>query len=186
MLLAIFSYIFNFIGLFCFIVSYLVKGKKMGLILALNCCGNALIGVAYVMGGNGINGAISSFLGTAQAVVNYVFAARDKKLPVWLIVVYAAAFVGVNLWVGGLSWNTAIAIIACLCSVMSLVQNTGRTYRFWALGNNGSWCVYDAVSKTYGGLIIHAALTLLVLIGILLYGRKKEDGDESSEDKVTP
>ena len=173
----IFSYIVNFVGLFAFIASLLVKGKKMGLILFLNFCGNALIGAAYLMGGKGVNGAISSFLGAVQAIVNYLFTSRGKSLPRWLIAVYALAFVGVNLWVGKASWLSVIAIGACLCCVVSLVQNSGKKYRFWALCNNGVWCTYDICLRAYGSLLIHFALFCVTATGMILHDWKKK-GEE--------
>lgn len=157
----------------------------MGFILFLNFCGNALIGLAYISGGKGIHGAISSFLGAVQAIINYAFEARGKKLPIWLVIIYALGFVGVNVWVGELSWGTVLAILACMCSVMSLVQKSGGKYRFWALGNNGIWSIYDILSQAYGGLIIHLVLFICTVTGIILYDRKSADKEESKDCEKT-
>ena len=174
MIWTILSYAFNFLGLACFILSYLVKGKKMGIILFLNFCGNALIGFAYLTNGNGINGAISSFLGAFPALINYFFAVREKKLPIWLMITYAVVFAVMNVWVGGIAWATALAIVACLCSVMAIAQSSGKQYRIWALCNSGFWGLYDILMHTYGGLIIHIVLFLFTITGMFINDKKKK------------
>lgn len=181
MIWIVLSYIFNFLGLGCFIISYLVKGRKMGVILFLNFCGNAWIGFAYLADGKGINGAISSFLGAFPAIINYFFSVREKRLPIWLIGVYACAFIAVNLWLGGITWATALAIVACLCSVMAIAQSSGKQYRIWSLCNSGFWGIYDILMHTYGGLIIHVVLFLFTLVGMFINDKKTEK--TSDEDK---
>lgn len=169
----ILSYVFNFIGLATFILTFLLKGKKMGLILFLNFCGNVLIGLAYLLGGNGINGAISSFLGGAQAIIIYLFEKREKDLPKWLIVIFIVSFIGVNLWVGQISWFTLLAVAACMCSVLQLIQKSGKTYRIWAMGNCLIWSIYDICTQSYGGLIIHLTLMAFNVVGMIWHDRKK-------------
>ncbi len=172
------SYIVNFIGLFAFVLASMVKGEKMGFILFLNFCGNALIGIAYLLGGNGINGALSSFLGGLQAIVTYFFESRGKALPKWLIGIYALSFIVVNLWLGALSWLSTLAIAASMCYVMKLIQKSGKAYRFWALSNSVFWCVYDLCSRTYGSLAVHVALLLFTAVGMLLHDLKKSEQKE--------
>ena len=166
-------YLLNFLGLACFIASFLVKGKKMGLIIFLCFCGNALVGLAYLKDGRGMTAAASSFLGAAQALINYFFQSRSKKIPWWIIIMHVASFVGLNLWVGKLSWGTMLAIVGCLCGVMALIQNSGKRYRFWMLCNNTTWGAYDILLHTYGGLIIHIVLMLFTLTGVFIHDIKR-------------
>lgn len=172
------SYILNFAGLFAIIASMLVKGRKMGLILFLNFCGNALLGAAYLMSGKGVNGAISNLFGAVQAIVNYLFEARGKSLPKWLIAVYALGFIGLNLWIGEVLWISVLAIVACMCYILKLIQKSGKAYRFWALSNSGVWCVYDICSRTYGGLITHSVLSVFAVVGMILHDRKTKKSKE--------
>ena len=58
--------------LLCIIAS-LVKGKNMKLILFLVFGSNLSIALSYLIGGQGINGAASCFIGAAQAIINFFF-----------------------------------------------------------------------------------------------------------------
>ena len=168
------SYVLNFLGLASFVAASLVKGKRMRLILFLSFFGNAVMATAYLVLGRGINGAISGYIGGAQAVVNYFFEAKNKPLPKWLVGVYAAAFVGLNLWLGWGDWRCVLAIAACLCFVMSLVQPTGKEYRIWTMGNCTIWCSYDAFNRAWGALATHAIIGVFTVTGIVIHDIKKK------------
>jgi hypothetical protein len=126
-----------------------------------------LVGISYLFTDGGINGAISSFLGGAQAIVNYFFSSRGKKLPKWLIIAYALMFVGLNLAVIE-SPIGLLALFASLCFVGSISAKNGKGYRFWQMINNLLWISYDFLTKSYGPLAIHSVLFGFILIGMLL------------------
>ena len=167
-------YICNGLGLLAFIAALLTKGKKMGLILFLNFAGNTLMGVAYLLGGNGINGALSSFLGGLLAIITYFFDAKEKSLPKWLIAVYAVSFLAVNLFGGAISWFTALALGACMCYIMALLQKSGKIFRFWSLSNSAIWCIYDFCTQSYGSLAVHIVLLVIAIVGMIVHDRKKQ------------
>ena len=62
-----------------------------------------------------------------------------------------------------------------MCFVMSVVQSTGKMFRFRCLFNNVSWMTYDIVAETYSALIIHVTMFLFTLFGMLLHDRKKKE-----------
>jgi hypothetical protein len=170
-------YFLNFVGLCSFVAASLVKGKRMRLILFLSCLGNVVIAVAYQISGNGINGAISGYLGGVLAVINYLFESKSKPIPKWLMGVYAASFTVLNLWLGWGSWRCVLAVVACLCFVMGLVQPTGKQYRAWTIGNCTTWCVYDAVSRAWGALVTHAVIFVFTVTGILIHDLKRKKAE---------
>lgn len=169
------SYICNALGLLAFIAMLLVKGRKMGLILFLSIVGNVLVGAAYLLGGNGINGALSNLLGGATSIITFCFDYKQKELPKWLIALYALGFVLVNLFGGALSWFTILAIAACMCSVMAIVQKSGKAYRVWILSNCTIWCIYDCCTQNYGSLVVHIVLLAFTLTGMFIHDRNKKE-----------
>jgi hypothetical protein len=170
----ILSYVLSLIGLASMIAASLVKGRSMKVILILVFCGNISVALSYLLGGSGINGAASCFIGGAQSIINYFFDSKNKPLPKWLVAVYALAFIGVNIWVAGVNFLCILAILASLTFIMCIGQKSGAKYRFWTIVNVVMWGIYDIVSKSYGALFTHVPLLLFTIAGMIIHDRKKK------------
>lgn len=168
--MALLSYILSLAGLGAMIIASLIKGKNMKTILLFVFAGNILVATSYVLTG-GYNGAASCYLGGAQTIINYFFDARKKPLPKWLITVYALAFVGLNLAVGGFSALGILAIVASLTFILCIGQKVGSKYRFWTLVNMILWCLYDVLSASFGVLFTHATQLIFAVIGMVIHDR---------------
>ncbi len=171
----ILSYVLSILGLVSMISASMVKGKNMKLILFFAFCGNILVATSYLIGGSGINGAASCYLGGVQAIINYFFESKNKPLPKWLIVLYGLAFVALNLAVGGFSPLVILAIVASLTFVIGIGQKNGAKYRFWTIVNMILWCVYDVISKSYSALTSHIPLLIFTVAGMIIHDKKKAD-----------
>ncbi len=170
----ILSYVLSLLGLVSMILASLIKGQNMKKILFFVFCGNVLVATSYLIGGSGINGAASCYLGGIQAIINYFFDSKNKPLPHWLVAVYAIAFIALNLAVGGFSALGILAIVASLTFIMCIGQKNGAKYRFWTIVNMILWCVYDILSKSYGALATHIPLLVFTVVGMLIHDKKKE------------
>ncbi len=164
------SYVLSFLGLASMIAASLVKGKRMTAILLLVFFGNALVAAGYLIDGS-INGAVSCGIGAVQTLINSFFDRRDKKLPTWLIAVYAAAFVGCNL-AAGFTWLGLLAIAASLTFVFCIGQKNGARYRIWTIINSVLWCLYDVLAMSFGALITHVSLLTFTVAGMIIHDRK--------------
>ncbi len=170
----ILAYVLSFLGLVSMIVASLIKGQNMKKILFFVFCGNILVGVSYLLGGSGLNGAASCFLGGVQSIINYFFESKNKPIPKWLVIVYGLSFIGLNLAVGGFSMLGILAIVASLSFVMCIGQKSGKKYRFWTIVNMVLWCVYDVISKSYSVLATHVPQLLFAVVGMIIHDRKKK------------
>ncbi len=169
--------ILSLVCLISMIAASLVKGKNMKIILMLVFCGNLSIAISYLVKGDGINGAASCFIGAAQSVINYFFDSKGKPLPKWLIGIYMAAFVVVNLVVSfstGFTPLCLLAIVASLTFVMMIDQDNGAKYRFWVICNSVLWCIYDILSKSPSNFATHVCLLAFTVIGMIIHDRKKK------------
>lgn len=155
------------------IIASLIKGKNMKTILLFVFSGSMLVATSYLLSENGINGAISCYIGAAQTIINYFFDAKKKPLPKWLIVIYAFMFVLLNL-LGGFNYLTLLAITASLTFILCIGQKVGSKYRFWTLVNMGLWCLYDILSASYGVLFTHGTQLVFALIGMIIYDRNNK------------
>ncbi len=169
----ILSYILSFLGLVSMITASLTKGKSMKKILFFVFCGNVLVGISYLLGGSGVNGAASCFLGGIQSIINYFFDSKGKSIPHWLISIYALAFIVLNLAVGGFSPTVILAIVASLTFIMCIGQKSGAKYRFWTIVNMCLWCLYDILTKSFGALASHIPLLIFTVAGMIIHDRKQ-------------
>lgn len=167
--------ILGVLGTVSMISAALIKGNKMKIILFLVFCGNVLSATSYLLGESGINGAASCYLGGVQAIINYFFDSKEKKIPKWLIVIYALSFVCINLLVGDYKDPLVyVAIAATLTFVMCIGQSNGAKYRFWTLFNNALWLLYDILSESWEVLVtVHIPLVIFTVVGMFMHDRKK-------------
>jgi len=170
----ILSYVLSILGLISLILTTLAKGEKMKSILFLLFCGNFLYATSYLVGGSGINGAASCYLGAVLSIINYFFESKNKPVPKWLIAIYAISFITLNIWVGGISPLVFIAIAATLVFIMCIGQKNGAKYRFWTIINLLLWCLYDVLSKSYGALTAHLIQVVFTILGMIIHDRKKK------------
>lgn len=169
----ILSYVLSFFGLVCILSASLIKGKNMKAILFLVFAANTLVATSYLVGGSGINGAISCYIGSAQTIINYFFECKNKPLPKWLIIIYCTAFVVVNLVLGGFNALCILAIVASLTFVMCIGQKNGAKYRAWTIINMILWISYDLFSKSFGALLTHVPQFIFTVAGMIIHDRKQ-------------
>lgn len=165
------SFILSTLGLAACVTASMLKGDEIKKNLFFVFTGNVLVGASYLFTSLGINGAVSSFIGGAQAITSYFFSAKKKPLPVWLIAVYALLFLGINL----ATLESAIgilAILASLCFVGCVSAKSGKVYRIWQALNNVLWIGYDLLTCSYGPLVTHSVLLGFTLLGTWLNDRK--------------
>lgn len=165
------SVILSMLGLAACITASLLKGDEIKKNLFFVFTGNVLVGASYLFTSLGINGAVSSFIGGGQAITSYFFSAKKKPLPVWLIVVYALLFLGINLATIESSIGI-LAILASLCFVGCVSAKSGKVYRVWQALNNVLWIGYDILSCSYGPLATHSVLLVFTLLGSFINDRK--------------
>ncbi len=175
----IISYVLSLLGLASMIIASLVKGKNMKTILILVFLGNVLVATSYLVGGTGINGAVSCYIGGAQCIINYFYDSKKIPLPKWLICIYAVAFIALNLIFGGFSPLGLLAIAASLVFIMCIGQENGYKYRFWTIVNMAMWCLYDVLSGSYGALFTHGAQLFFAVVGILIHDLTKPQKGEA-------
>ena len=169
------AFIVNLIGLFSVIIASLLKGNKMAKTLILLWIGNFLVSMGYLLSGTGVAGAASGILACIQITVNYVFELKHRSLPKWLVAVYMISFAAVNIVLEGIAFSTALAILACFCFVLSILQKNGKNYRRCGIANTFIWSIYDIVTHSYNALITHSVLFVINIIGVFIHDLKKED-----------
>jgi len=163
----------SILGLLAFITAAVIKGEQIKKNLFFVFTGSILIGASYLFTPEGINGAVSSFIGGAQAIINYFFNSRGKRIPIWLVSVYVLLFFGINLAV--LESATGIlAVLASLCFVGSISAKNGKGYRIWQIVNSSLWICYDILSHSFGPLLTHSVLFSFTVVGMLINDRKFE------------
>jgi len=167
------AFILSILGTVCICIPPLLKGKNMKTILLLVFSANVLIATSYLLTG-AYNGAASCFVGGAQAIINYFFDKKGKALPLWLIVLYALAFIVVNLFTFGVLTDL-VAMIASLTFIMCIGQKTGKKYRVWTFINTALWLTYDLLKFAWGPMVTHGIQLSTVISGVIIHDIKKKE-----------
>ena len=169
------SYVFSLIVLALGFVPSLIKGKNMKLILLCLCLGNFLVTVSYIIDG-GINGAAASIMGAVCTLINFCLEIKNKPVPKWLIAIYIAVAVVINLWVSnGIDAGMILVVGAAIAFHIGTTRKCGKDYRFWILFNLILWCIYDVISASYSVLITHGTQLVINVTGMLIHDRKSKE-----------
>lgn len=168
----ILSFVLSALGLVSVTASSLVKGERMKQILFLSFCGNLLFAASYLTGGSGINGAASSLLGSLVSIINYFFDIKNRPIPKWVMVIYAATFTMLNLIVGSVSLLSLLLILNSLIFVLCIGQKNGARYRAYLTVSLALLCVYDALSGSYSVLAAHLVQQVFNVVGIFIHDKR--------------
>lgn len=168
------AFILNLLGLAATLAASLIKGEKMKKVLVLVLIGNALVAIGYLCSGTGINGAASGLLACVQTLINFIFDAKNKPIPKWLIGIYIASFIAVNILVGGLTVATLLASLACIAFIVSILQKSGKNFRICAIVNTVIWISYDIFTGSYSALITHGTILAVNVVGFLIHDLNKK------------
>lgn len=172
------SYILSFVATVLGLIEPF--NKKMKTVLIFNLLGNILVGVSYFLDA-GYSGGFICAVAVVELIINYTFTSRDKKIPVWIIVLNACLFIAVNL-ITFKYWYDLLALLASLLFVLSIVQASAKFYRVLYILNSLVWIAYDVLAKVYGNLFTHGVLFIAILIAIIVRDVKKEkDNTEKGE-----
>lgn len=104
-------------------------------------------------------------------LINYLFDAKGKRLPLWLIITHAIVFLAVNVLTFSF-WYDILALIAAMLFVLSVAQSSAKYYRELYVSNSLVWIGYDFLAGAYGNLVTHIVLFIATGIAIILRDRK--------------
>lgn len=166
----ILAIVLSTLGTVCICITPLLKGRDMKLILLLVFLTNVFLAVSYILSG-AYNGAVSCGVGAAQSIINYFFQRKGKPIPRWLIGIYGAAFLVVNLLVLS-KLADVLAILAAMAFVLEISQKNGKLFRMWKAVNAVLWIVYDLVTLSFGPLSTHAIQLGSTVVGMILHDKK--------------
>ena len=172
--MAIVSYIVSFIATILGLCEPF--WKKMKTILIFNFTGNFLVGVSYFLVGS-LSGAAICAVACIQVFINYIFDVKEQKIPIWLICIYAVAFLGVNL-LSFSAWYDVFSLIAAMLFVISVAQSSSKHYRVLYFLNSLVWIFYDFLAGAYGNLITHIVLIIATFAGIIIRDMKKRPSNQ--------
>ncbi len=146
--------------------------KKMKTILIFNFIGNLLVGVSYLLN-KSFSGAAICAVACTQVFINYNFDKKEKKVPIWLLGIYAVAFLGVNM-IAFAHWYDVLSLLAALVFVISVAQSDAKYYRIFYMTNSFLWIGYDILAKAYEPLSTHVILFIATIISTIIRDRKKQ------------
>jgi len=159
--------------------------KRMTTVLIFNLLGNALVGLNYFIPYwvraaeqvEGVSGAITCGVAVLCLTVNYLFTSREKKVPMWMILIQTVVFLAANLLTFSHTYDI-LALIAAMLFVLSIAQDTTKYYRLLYISNSLVWIGYDIFAKAWPNLVTHSILCIAIFISILVRDGKKTKKEE--------
>lgn len=143
----------------------MMQFKSMKKILTFQIICNLLTASSYFLLG-GFSGAGICIIAIIQSVVMFIY--NIKKINPHRIVIFA--FIALYIGCSAFYYNSLIDIcsaLAAVCFAMSIVQTKASMSRLWYLFNPLCWLIYDIFTKAYGNLVLHLAVFISTLFGII-------------------
>ena len=157
----ILSYIMSMIALALYCGSYFFSSKKNYLILQLN--GNLFLSLSYLFMGAYFT-MVSAAVGIVRGIVCYTYEKKDKRVPVYMIVLLCAvtvlSYVIINYVIlsGNASpWDVLYMFACCMYAITFAVRNI-KLMRYVVL--------IPHLSAVFYNLLVHAPISSAVSYGI--------------------
>ena len=151
-------------------ITYLVKDKKIVLILAILFA--SLYGVQYLLL-NAISGFLMNIVSIIRNIWFYINVKKKKKNNI--IVLISLSVIAIVF--GLMSFKdifSLLPIIATILYTYSIWQDEIKIYRWLAIPTSISWIIYNTYTNSIFAIISESILLIIEIIGIVkLYKSKK-------------
>lgn len=153
--------------------------KKMTVVLIFSFVANILVGISYILVG-AVSGMLICAVAGVQLLINFCFTVRNKKVPLWLIFAYSAAYCIVNISTFSV-WYDIFSLCAALGFVFSMAQSNPKYYRILLITNMGGWLIYDVFAGAFGNMIMHIASVVTIVVAIYVRDIRNKEKESKGE-----
>lgn len=149
--------------------------KNMRLLLALQIISNGLLMLNFALL-DAWSGALTAILATVQTIIIFIFRVSNKKIPVFVIILFMASFITGTI----ITYTRPLDIIPCVAAfifVFSIIQTKASVCRVYSLLNTILWIIYDIGSGAWTTIITHVLLLGSAIVGIMRHdiGKKRRN-----------
>lgn len=153
------------------IVSF--QAKKSFLIIIFQTVSSTLWMIHFLM----LSAYTGAILNGVIVIRNIVYAFHGKKKwasnIIWVFV-FSAAIIAVSIF----TWKGIISILPMLgsiCTTISFYIINPQKLRIVSFVSSPLWLVYDALNRSYPGVITEVFVMISIIIALIRYSKKKED-----------
>ena len=136
----------------------MMQFKQMRWILAGQIAANLLTAATYLLLG-GLSGAGICLLAIVQSVVMFVYAQKQKKPHLAVILLFIALYIACSAYYYASPIDICSAL-AAVCFALSVVQQRPAASRFFYAINPLCWLIYDLYTRAYGNFIMHVVILI--------------------------
>ncbi len=164
------SQICAIVAMILFGMTYLVKDKKVVLILAIMF--SILYGTQYLLL-NALSGFLMNMVSIIRNIWFYINAKKKKKNNIIVLI----TLIVITIILGSISLKSVFSMFSILATIIytySIWQDEIKVYRWLSIPTSISWIIYNIYSNTLFGIISESILLIIEIIGIIkLYQQKK-------------
>ena len=163
--------IFGVLGIIFSVLSMQMKTKKniMIVLLLLNLA--SALNFLFL---DSISGSYVCFFAVAETFINYMFDAKDKKVPLYVI----AFYVVVNIALGAYSYTQPLDIMPVICALIycaTVCTKKESNIRKEMFANQTLWLIYDLIVKAYMFSISNILTLISIIISMIRFGDFKKN-----------
>lgn len=150
--------------------SYLVKDKKIIMILCIIC--SLFYGVQYLLLG-AISGMLMNLVGIIRDIWFYINAKNNKKNNIIVLFVLIIISILFSIY----SFNGIFSIIPLVATILftySVWQDNNKIYRYLAIPISILWIIYNVYIYSVFAIISECILLIIKIIGVIKLYKSKE------------
>lgn len=142
--------------------------KDMRVIIVSQMVANGLLAAQCIIGGT-ISAGGAVIVGTIQTAISFIFAAKHKRFPLWLTLVFIGAFTAVTVICFSSPFDIATGVAGWFFAV-AMVQERSSICRACSLANVLLWLLYDFCVMP-SGAIPHVVILVCTVISVIRLDR---------------
>lgn len=159
------SQIVGYVGTVVSLIS--VQQKKMMNVLILGIFCNFLSASSNFLIG-GFSGGCICVVALLQTVVSLLLERKQKRMPVWGVVIFIAAYIGITALTYE-SWHDIFPCVGACMFALAIIQKQSSRFRFFMVLNAALWIIYELTltPPNYAMAVTFVLQLISTVIGII-------------------
>lgn len=140
--------------------------KTMKRILITQIIINIVAALSYILLDGGKSGFIVSLVGTAQAIIMYIYDRKNKRPHIAVILGFIIAYLFLSLYKNADALINYFPAIGAVSFALAITAKKPKTYRIFVLFNATFWLIYDICIMS-GNILVHTGVAISTIVGMI-------------------
>ena len=142
--------------------------KSMKVIIVSQLLSNSLLGVQYILEDQ-LSASGIVMVAIVLTILSFIFTHKKKDFPIWLTIVFCAAFTAVSVLSYQSAWDL-LPLAAVWFFAWAMVQKNSAICRILSIFNVSLWLIYD-IALAPSAILTHSVIILFTVVAIIRQDR---------------